>query len=141
MSESESKEPELVEKKQSATSGVESALATLSELNPVPIVEEMVDELGKLQQGKNKPTFVRKLATEIRLQLDEWRGQYYQLKKDIINKVKDSKAAPSKFVAETAVLQSAFLVKMCHHQPDVLIASAVLGSAIPTASKFPQFGV
>lgn len=100
--------------------------------------EEMVDELGKLQEGKNRPTFVRKMAGDARAILDEWRAKVYEVKNDIISKSKEIKTAPSKLVAETAVLHSAFLVKMCHHQPNVLIAAATLGFAMPSASEFME---
>lgn len=112
-----------------------SVTATLHDLNPVPVVEEMINELGKLQHGKNKPTFVRGLAAEVRNALDDWRGQFYELKSDLIKKSKEAKAAPSNFVAENAMLHSAFLVKMCQHQPNVLIVSVTMATALPTASK------
>ena len=113
-----------------------SPLDILKDINPVPVVEEMVEEFGKMQQGKNKPTIVRKLASEFRAHVDDLRIKYYELKNKIIDLSKETKSAPSKFVAETAVLHSAFLVKMCHHQPNLLIASVALGAALPTASKY-----
>ena len=100
------------------------------------VVGEFVNEISLLQDGKGKGTFIRSITAACRLKLDEAKFSIKEMRKSVRDLKDEVTLAPNKFVSETALLQSNFILKSCRYQPVATASIATLLVTFPVARKF-----
>ena len=96
-------------------------------------VDNVMNEINLIQDGKSSGTVIRDYAAIGRNFINNNLRKLSEFKQDFSIKQEDIKTFRNKFVAETTILQSAFLLKICKQQPITFVTVSTMLVALPTS--------